>query len=548
MSAPITIYPARKIITMNAYQPFATHVAVQDGKVLGVGSLEDLQYWGEAEIDERFADKVIMPGLVEGHSHAFEGAIWEYCYVGFHQRMGPKGPSHGGLKSIDDVVAHLKKEEAGMADGDAPLIGWGFDPIFFTGPRMTAADLDQVSTTRPVMIYHASMHMVNVNSYVLEKAGVTSETPVDGIVKDAEGTPTGEMRGTPAMYLAAKVTGSNILREAAEFSALDNFGAICVRTGVTTATDLGNPLQEEMVAQYKAWTLKESSPIRLVSTYAGTGFPAPQGVEHMQKLAAHQNEKLRLHIVKLVADGSIQGYTARLKWPGYRDAPNGMWYISPTELPGLIETYHKAGIQIFVHTNGDETSEVTIDAIEAALAKHPRADHRHTLQHCQMADEAQYRRMSALGIGVNIFSNHIYYWGDLHASTIIGPDRAKRLDPAATALKYDVPLAMHTDAPITPMGPLFVAWCAVNRLTSSGQVLGPDQRISVDDALRAITLGAAYSLKMDHEIGSLEPGKWADFAILEEDPYAVDPVALRDIQVWGTVLAGQVFPADSGQG
>ena len=186
---------------------------------------------------------------------------------------------------------------------------------------------------------------------------------------------------------------------------------------------------------------------------------------------------------------------------------------------------------------------MVINAIEAALTRSPRWDHRHTLQHCQMADESQYRRMAALGIGVNVFSNHIYYWGDEHRAVTMGPDRAKRSNAAATAIRLGVPVAIHSDAPVTPLGPLFTAWCAVNRLTSSGYLLGPNERISVADALRAITLGAAYSLKMDQEIGSIETGKRADFAVLEEDPTAVAPIDLRDVPVWGTVLGGKVFPA-----
>jgi predicted amidohydrolase YtcJ len=179
-----------------------------------------------------------------------------------------------------------------------------------------------------------------------------------------------------------------------------------------------------------------------------------------------------------------------------------------------------------------------IDAIEAALTETPRRDHRHTLQHCQMADESQFRRMAALGICSNLFANHIYYWGDQHRDITMGPDRAARMDACATAARHGVNFAIHSDAPVTPLGPLFTAWCAVNRLTASGKVLGPLERISVDQALHAITLGAAYTLKMDHLVGSIEPGKFADFAVLDEDPTAVAPETLKDVGVWGTICGG----------
>ena len=148
--------------------------------------------------------------------------------------------------------------------------------------------------------------------------------------------------------------------------------------------------------------------------------------------------------------------------------------------------------------------------------------------------------MKALGLCVNLFANHLYYWGDAHATQTMGPDRAQRMDACGTALRHGVPLAIHSDAPITPMAPLFTAWCAVNRLTSSGQVLGEGECISVDQALYAITMGAAFTLGMDDRIGSIEVGKWADFCVLDADPTEVPPTALKDIGVAATVLGGQV--------
>ena len=143
----------------------------------------------------------------------------------------------------------------------------------------------------------------------------------------------------------------------------------------------------------------------------------------------------------------------------------------------------------------------------------------------------------------NLFPNHHFYWGDQHYAITVGPERAERMNACATALAAGVPLAIHSDAPVTPLGPLFTAWAAVNRRTASGRVLGESERISVADALRTITLGAAYTLKLDGEIGSIEVGKRADFAVLEEDPRAVDPAALKDVPVWGTVQGGRVFSA-----
>jgi predicted amidohydrolase YtcJ len=237
-----------------------------------------------------------------------------------------------------------------------------------------------------------------------------------------------------------------------------------------------------------------------------------------------------------------------MKWPGYLNgASNGLWNMPPEQLTEMVKSYHSAGLQLHIHTNGDEASELMIDAIEQAINACPRLDHRHTLQHCQMADAAQFRRMAALGICVNLFANHIYYWGDQHYAITLGPDRANRLNACQTAIDTGVNFAIHSDAPVTPLAPLFTAWCAVNRFTTSGRVLGHLQRIEVKDALWAITQGAAYTLRMDHLVGSIEPGKFADFAVLEEDPTEVAPISLKDIGVWGTITGGIAQPASPRQ-
>ena len=264
------------------------------------------------------------------------------------------------------------------------------------------------------------------------------------------------------------------------------------------------------------------------------------------------NDKLRFGIIKLIIDGSIQGFTARLTWPYYLNPPagnaeNGLWLMPPDQVPDIVEIFHRAGLTVHCHCNGDQAAEVFISAVEQALERHPRWDHRHTVQHCQLTTPSQYARMAVLGMHANIFSNHIFYWGDQHAAFTVGPERAARMDACATAERLGVEFSFHSDTPVTPLGHLHVAWCAVNRLTATNQVLGPEERISVDSALRAATIGAARQIKLDHEIGSIQAGKLADFAVLEDDPYEVDPTALKDIGVWGTVVGGRHFlqvPAD----
>lgn len=541
-TAPTTVYAARRIITMNPSRPEATHVAVRDGRILGAGTLDEVRGWGTHELDERFADKVLMPGLVEGHSHIMAGFMWRYVYCGWFDARDPDGRLWPGLKSMDEVVAALLRAAAGH---DGPVLGWGFDPIYFGGARCRRQDLDRVSETRAIGLLHGSGHILNVNGVVLKAAGLLREG-VDhpGIPLGADGLPAGEMKGPEVMALLFPSLGLPRGFLYADEPGIRAFGRLAVRAGVTTATDLAAALVDDEVDTLLRITGEADFPLRLVPALRLSGRPPGVVVERAAALRGRSTDMLRLGSVKVTADGSIQGFSARLHWPGYfNGAPNGLWYTAPETIRGCYVEALKAGVQVHTHANGDEAIELALDCMAAALQAAPRADHRFMLQHVQLASAAQLRRAKALGMGVNLFANHHFYWGDQHRALTVGPERAERMNACATALREGVPLTIHCDAPVTPLAPLFTAWSAVNRLTASGHVLGAHERIPVADALRAITLGAAWSLGLDGEIGSIECGKRADFCVLEDDPTAVAPERLKDVPVWGTVQGGRVFAA-----
>jgi len=569
MAEPTRVFVARRILTLNPGQPEATHVAVRDGRILAVGDAEAAQAWGPAELDRRFAGQVLLPGFVEGHCHLKEGGMWAWPYLGWFDRMDPEGRTWPGLRSTDALLQRLNQLDAELAsappitlaDGrqlPAPLVAWGFDPIYLAGQRLTARDLDRVGDgRRPILIAHANAHLITCNSALLAAAGITEDTDVHGVMKDAQGQPDGELQEPAAMYLVLRCIGPVGMAAPLDDAGLQAFARLARRAGVTTATDMVNRLGPGDVAALQAATNRDDWPLRIVPAYQAFHGPAgaEAGAAHVQALQAQSTERLRFGLVKMMLDGSIQGFSARLRWPGYfrhprGEAPagqplrNGIWVVSPAQYEADFEVYHRAGLTIHTHTNGDEASAVAIDAIGRVLARAPRPGHRHTLQHGQMIDRAQFRQMAALGLGANLFANHIWYWGEQHRALTMGPDRAERLDACRSALDAGVPLAIHSDAPVTPLAPLFTAWCAVNRLTPEGRVLGPAERISVHEALHAITLGAAHTLGLDGEIGSIECGKRADFTVLDDDPTRIDPMALKDLQVQATVLGGRVFTPD----
>ncbi|MDI3324372.1 amidohydrolase [Pontibacterium granulatum] len=536
-----TIYVARNIITMNPSQPEANYIAVCDGKIMAVGPWQAVEHLNDYRLDERFADKVIMPGFVEGHSHALEGAMWDYLYLGYFSRTDPDGRCWEGITDLGAMAERLKNAADELPEGQ-PLVSWGFDPIYFDDTRLDRQALDRVLADRPVMVLHANCHVMTVNSLMLELSGLHQHAGIEGIKLDSQGIPNGELQEMAAMHCVFDALGLNLFEAVSVPENLRRYGKVARQAGITTVTDLYNPLSDEGVAVLREVTAEEDFPVRLVPAMGALGRAPAEGVERLQECMEYNTDKLHFGLVKMMTDGSIQGYTARMKWPGYHDGhPNGIWNAPQEVLAEMVQVYHQAGLQLHIHTNGDEAVELMLEALEQAMELWPRADHRHTLQHCQVIDHAQLRRVAKIGVCLNMFANHIYYWGDIHRSRTLGYERSLRLEPLASALRLNIPVAAHSDAPVTPLGPLFTAWCAVMRQTASGDVLGTKERISIEQALEMITLGAAYTLRMDHLVGSLEIGKFADMVVLDQDPLQCEPEQLRNIQVQATVLGGQVY-------
>lgn len=540
------IYAARRIFTMNPSQSTCeqerpTHIAIRDGRILGVGPLAAMAEFGDYELDERFADKTLMPGFVEGHSHALEGAMWAYVYTGFFARTDPDGQVWEGLTDVAEVQARLTRHATTLSD-DTPLIAWGFDPVYFPSRRLDRDDLDAVDARRPIVVIHASLHMMTVNSAMLELAGLEAHADIDGVMTFADGRLNGELREMAAMYAVFDILALDLFDRGSTPETLTRYAKIAQRNGVTTLTDLYNPLSESGVASMCESLGDDTLPMRLVPAMSALTYSADEGIKRVMACRELTTQRLHFGPVKLMTDGSIQGYTARLKWPGYHDgSPNGLWNAEPERLVELVHQYHMAGLQLHIHTNGDEAVALMLDAIESALELSPRPDHRHTLQHCQIIDHAQMKRAARLGVCLNMFANHLYYWGDIHRERTLGHERSQRLEPLASADRLGIPIAAHCDAPVTPLSPLFTAWCSVARQTASGRILGPNEALSVERALRLITLDAAYTLKLDDRIGSLEIGKFADIAVLDEDPTEVALERLPAIRVAATMVGGKVF-------
>jgi len=548
----ITVFSAQKVRTMNPSNPEATHIAVRDGIILGVGSLAEVAGWGEYQLDETFSDKIIVPGFVEAHAHVMAGGMMLLPYMGYFDRPMADGSIAAGISSYDQLIDALKHEEARIEDPNQPLVAVGFDPIYFPDqPRLTRHHLDQVSSERPIYLHHASGHLATVNTAMLTSNNVTRDMKVEGLGRDADGELDGELREPPAMTLCRsgyrEVQFSNSTERA-----LRDFAALACNAGITTCTDLAGAsiLAPKLLDMWQTITSEDDFPMRVVqyniAVMPGVGADFAALADQFVVLRQQETDRLRFPGVKFILDGSIQGFSALMMEPGYFSGEDhGQLLAVPDQLKDWLIPFHRAGLNIHMHCNGNKTQDLAIETIEQILCEAPRPDHRHTITHAQLTTQAQLRKMAKLGLCVNFFSNHLWYWGDQHYDITVGPERANQLEPCASATREGVSFSIHSDAGVTPLGSLHTMWCAVNRVTPSGRVLGEHEKISPAAALKAVTIDAAYQMHLDHEIGSLEAGKRADFAILEEDPLTIEPMDIKDIEVWGTVLNGRKFKAAS---
>jgi len=537
---------------MNPANPEVQAVAVRDGRILSAGSLQECQAWGPAEVDDRFANHVIIPGFVEAHGHTADSASELMPYVGYHPYPLSDGRTTTPIRSYDDLIERLKTEDSALPPG-APLVANGFDPIYFPDlPRLSKRELDQVSSTRPVFVRHASGHLATVNTALLEAEGITKDSPTPGIGRDTDGELNGELQEAPAMTLATAAF-EKLLAAGLGARPIEIHAAMCRNAGVTTSTELIGML---LIApdQVKVWQDTVNAPTfpaRMVlynlPVMPGSTVDYNAVADAAVKLREIESDKLRAPGVKLVADGSIQGWTAVVMDPGYfTGEDHGLLMFSPEDMLVAVRAFHARKLNVHCHANGNGAVQMFIDAVEEVVRTDAWLDHRHVVQHSQMTTAAQYRRMGRIGLCANIFTNHIWYWGDQHYDFTMGPERTRGMWACRTALDNNVPLSFHSDSGVTPVGHLMTMWCAVNRVTPSGRVLGEYEKITPYEALYAATIGGAFQLHMDHEIGSIEAGKFADFAVLKDSPLDVDPMGIRDIEVWGTVVGGEVFRAARG--
>ena len=532
--------------------PTATAVAVKDKKILSVGSLEDLYLWienNQYEIVETFKEKIIMPGFIEPHSHPIMGGLMlSLPLLSFFDQPSPYGYSFKGLKTKSEALERLEEYNKSLTEPEKAFVAWGYDKVAL-GEPLTAKDLDRISITRPILVWDSSEHVMYANSAQLQKAAITSDsTRINGVGSDSNGKPSGQFEGLESLELIAKdvippmilAKGTNSIQYIVDLSR---------KNGITTTSELnfgGIDFDSELKTYYHFFLNSSSTPIRIVAVVNPLTIADSQKIDaiaYMRSLEAESTDKLIFKGVKFFCDDAFLALSMQVTNPGYIDEHRGLWNTTPgIEFFDLVHKWWEAGFHIHVHINGNAAQEATISLLSSLQDMKPRFDHRFTLEHFGISTQDQIRRLKELGAVVGVNPYYIYHRGEISAHHI-GTDRAYKAARMGTLLQVGVTTAMHADTPVGPPVPLEWVWIAVNRAGLSGRVLAPMERVTVHQAFKMITIDAAFVLGVDSLIGSIEPGKFADFVILEQDPYAIPAENIRDVQVWGTIVGGEVFPA-----
>ncbi|GGD68856.1 amidohydrolase [Emticicia aquatilis] len=529
-----------KIITVDAKNTIAQAVAVQNGKILAVGNnkqIEKLKGKNTQVVD--LGGKTVTPGFIDGHSH-----FMSFGRAGL-ANLNP--PPVGLVRKIADIVAELQKLKAqkGIKDGEW-IRGFGYDFDQLEEKRHPNKwDLDGAFPNNPVVITHVSGHMSVANSYALKLGNVDSNTkdPAGGVIERKEGTnePTGLLQEKAAYVIRGgfEAPAKNIEDQLAQLKEQQLYYA---SFGVTTAQDGSTSFENLKLLKEASKRNELLIDIETLPSYAIIDKVIGNPDFKHGVLENH----LKLNGFKFMSDGSPQGKTAFFgkayltKVPGCNDSLcRGFPVVTQEQFNEAIIKAFKNNIQPYAHCNGDAAIDMYITAVENAnkVLGTTSLGRRPVVIHSQFVRPDQLDKYKELGFLPSLFSNHAFFWGDVH-ETNLGYDRAKFLSPLKSSIKKGIIATNHTDFGVTPINQLFLLWTSVERKSRSGKVIGPEERLTPLEGLKAITINGAYEYFEEKTKGSIEKGKLADLVVLSDDILTIEPAKIKDVEVLETIKEG----------
>lgn len=540
------VFYGEHIYTVEPSNAGAEAVALRGADIVAVGRRGDVEAWvGESTRVVDLGERALVPGFIDAHGHL--GMVMQMLDL-----LNASSPPVGPMESIEDIVSafHARITEKRIPAGEF-VMGYGYDDsLLAEGRHPNRDDLDRASSDHPIVILHVSGHLATVNSAALAILGFdeTTENPYGGVIRRRPGTliPNGVLEESAAHMGLAQMFEGGGQTDPTDFArSVRRAIAYHASYGVTTIQDGAS--SPAMVQGLRAVATREPFALDVAVFPAFRAEGEAASLEAVGYSRDYQNG-VRVAGVKFVLDGSPQGRTAWLTRP-YEEGPPGVaadYVAYPMVKPAFYKLHVKrlidAGIPVIAHANGDAAIDLMIEGVEDALAGEEK-DHRSVTIHAQLAREDQLDAMKRLGIVPSFFAAHPFFWGDWHRLSF-GDDRAMRISPLRSARDRELPFTIHNDAPIVPPDILRLIEVAVGRKTRKGVILGEDQRLGFEEALHAVTLGAAYQYFEEDRKGSISVGKQADLVILERDPGALSVDEIGEVEILETIARGRtVFAA-----
>lgn len=519
-----TLFFNGDILTVDDKNPQVEAVAVKNGTIIFAGDRQQaFSLKGEKTELVDLKGMTLLPGFIDPHTHVFLRAVID----------ASTDVSPFKYKTIDEVLSVLKE-----ALKKGPVLAFGYDPSLMTKPgELDFKTLDTLSKDIPIVVVNKSGHIAYGNHKAFELAHISEDikNPAGGSYgRDAKG----ELNGT-----AYEVPAVSRLISAVNKINPDEFEALGKKTmqdyakwGYTTVTDLGLglplPTPEDHIKMMRSLSLDIDAPLRM------QGYVIYDLLSNVPGLQKQNTDRFKVLGVKIWADGSIQGYTAALKEPYSDKDTKGVLNFKQNTLTQMISNVRKNNIQVAVHANGDQAIEDTLSAMEAAQKAYPSEDPRFRLEHATLVEPGQWQRVKKLNATPSFTEHHVYYWGEVFKDKILGDVRAEWIDAAKTAKDLGLKYSFNDDD-LAGANPLLFIQVAATREMRDGQILNPEQRITVDDAIKGLTIYPAWQSFREKEIGSIEVGKLADFVILEKNPKRVPANTVKDIKIVETWLGGK---------